>query len=80
MKLHGQDWKVSVRQPFHRPVVEINEAHLPPGSSGHAHRIDLEPVVLGCNRDAPGSHVSNRVITASVPEFQLSCLGADGPR
>ena len=51
-----------------------------PAVGGHACRIDFESVILGRNRDAPGSHIPHRVIPASMPKLQFSCLGTDRPR
>ncbi len=80
MKLDGQDRQIAVCEPLDGAVIEIDQTHFPPGVGGHACRIDLEPVILGRDRDAPGSHVPHRVVPASMPELQFSRLGADRPR
>jgi hypothetical protein len=46
MKLNRQGRQVSVCESLDGPVIEIDETYLPPAFGRHAHRIDLEPVVL----------------------------------
>src|SRR3712207_946130 len=79
MKLNAQDREIAVRESLNGPIIEIEQTDFPPGLDRHACRIDLEPVILRCDRHAPGSHITHRVVSPSMSELQFSCLGADRP-
>src|SRR5215207_8020201 len=80
MKLNGQHRQLLVCEPLNRAIVEIDETHFPSGSCRYASRIDFEPMVLRGDRDLSGSHVSHRVVPATMPELQFSSLGSNRSR
>ncbi len=73
--LNAEDGQAFVPQSFERLVVQVDVTGLDVG--GQSGRVDGEAVVLSRDLDLAGRLVADRVVGASMAEFELEGLGTE---